>query len=151
MNFLGGLELVDSVADFGSSPELDGAFDTTTATINGVTYVYVSGRNDSGVQVLSLANDGTMEPVMAVPQSSALGISSPARLETMQIGDEFFLAVTATSSNAITMFRLDDDGDGTDGHLVHVATYRNAPQTGESTEATGLLSFSAYLEVFEKG
>jgi len=44
MNILGDLEIVDSVADFATAPELDGARTIATTTINGTVYVYVARR-----------------------------------------------------------------------------------------------------------
>lgn len=54
MNILGDLEIVDSVADFVTAPELDGARTIATTTINGTVYVYVASRYDNGIQIFTL-------------------------------------------------------------------------------------------------
>lgn len=141
MNFIGTLDFVDSISDFGAL-ELSGAVDVVTQRINGTTYVYVSGKQDDGIQVLSLANDGTLTTVTSISNATGLGLDDVGSLSTVQVGDEFFLIASGSRSDALTTFRIDDDGAGTDGHLVPVETYFNYPGTGEPTDGSGLLDFS---------
>jgi len=55
----GNLEAVDQVSD-GSGTMLDGAIGVTTTVVDGATYLLVTGRDEDGVQVFSVADDGTL-------------------------------------------------------------------------------------------
>ena len=99
VNIIGDFRLIDSVQDFGTQPELDGAFDVITATINGTVYAYVSGNRDSGIQVFEVATDGTLEPVTSIETYGSAGIYYPEFMRTMVINGETFLAVTSPYSN----------------------------------------------------
>ncbi len=146
MNLIGGLTFNNSVQDFGTSPALNGAYDVVTQDINGVTFVYVAGYNDNGIQVLSMADSGLLTPETSISDTSALGLSRVALLETVQVGSEFFLISASQSDYAVDVFRIDDDGQGTDGQLIPVDTYFNNPGGVQSTEGQGLLSFPTDLE-----
>ena len=51
MNLIGDLVVGDSVVDFSTSPELDGAHAVVTAVVDGQVFVYVTGFHDDGIQV----------------------------------------------------------------------------------------------------
>lgn len=57
MNLLGDLNLVNSIQDFAASTELSGASAVAVTEINGITYLFVAGQYDAGIQVLRLVND----------------------------------------------------------------------------------------------
>jgi Ca2+-binding RTX toxin-like protein len=132
MNLIGGIDFNNSFVDF-LQAELDGATDIVSTVVNGVRYVYVTGFNDSGIQVLRMAANGTLTAV------STIGLTNPYSLEVVVVGSERFLIATSPFQSMVSTFRIDDDGVGTDGHLVPVATYRNAPTGIEPTEGQGLL------------
>lgn len=144
MNLIGKFDFVGSVPDFGTSPALAGAFDVETATINGQTFVYVSGRGDSGIQVLSIDDQGSLTPVSSINTSSAAGLSGVAELEVLQVGRDIFLAATSTS-DMLSMFRIDSDGSSTDGNLVPLDLYRNAPRAGEADAGAGVLNYPEHV------
>ena len=146
MNIIGEIQFNNEVENFVASLELDGAVDVVTQEINGTQFVYVSAENDAGIQVLSIAADGTLTTVMEVSDNASLGLSNVYRLQAIQVGSEFFLAALSTSEDSITMFRIDDDGVGTDGHLVFVETYFNSPGTGQPTDGQGLLNFAFHSD-----
>lgn len=151
MNLIGSLSFIDSIQDFGTSPELNGPQGVAVQDINGTTFVYVAGEADDGIQVLSLGDNGELTPVTSTAQASSFGLNSVSELKTVQVGDEYFLIASAFGSDAINVFRLDDDGEGTDGHLVWVDTYRNFPGTGEPTEGQGVLDYAWKLDTYQTG
>ena len=67
----GTLVNVDNVTD-DATLELDGAIRATPAVIAGTTYLFVTGRNDDGVSVFSVAADGTLTNVDNVTDGGAL-------------------------------------------------------------------------------
>jgi Ca2+-binding RTX toxin-like protein len=139
MNLIGSIGFDNSAVDFGTS-ELSGALDVASAVVNGVRYIYVSGFDDQGIQVLRMAADGTLTTVSA----TATG-NSPFSLEVVTVGTERFLLATAPNSDRITTFRIDDDGVGSDGQLVLVAVYANIPASGQPTEGQGVLDYAERL------
>jgi Ca2+-binding RTX toxin-like protein len=132
MNLIGPIDFNNSVPDFGPS-ELAGATGVVSAVVNGVRYVYVAGFSDQGIQVLRMAADGTLTTV------SSIAYPGPYGLEVVVVGSETFLIAAAPNQGEIATFRIDDDGVGTDGHLVPVARYDYAPGTGQPTEGQGLV------------
>ncbi len=121
-NILGSLEVVDSINDFAASIELYGAYGVAYAEVNGTTFVYVSGFNDDGIQVLSMAGDGTLSVVTSVPYTAANGLDGPADLEVVTVGGVQYLLVANRNSDSITSLEIDADGTATDGYLTHVDT-----------------------------
>ncbi|MFD3189073.1 beta-propeller fold lactonase family protein [Sedimentitalea sp. HM32M-2] len=151
MDVIGTFQFVDSVAQHATAPELSGATYVKTIQVNGVTYVYVAGESAHGIQVLKIAANGTLTPVMSIANSTAVELHSVVGLDVVKVGNEYFLAALAYGGSAISMFRIDDDGVGTDGHLIHLDSYRNFPGTGEPTAAQGLVSNPTSIDSVKVG
>lgn len=151
MDVIGTFKFVDSVAQHATAPELTGATYVKTIQVNGVTYVYVAGDSARGIQVLKIAANGTLTPVMSIADSTAVELNGVVGLDVVKVGNEFFLAALAYGGSAISMFRIDDDGVGTDGHLIHLDSYRDFPGTGEPTAAQGLVSNPTSIDSVKVG
>lgn len=117
MNIIGALSISDSVVDFTTSPELYGARYVTSAVINGTTYVYVAGSNDDGIQILSLAEDGTMTAEGYVQNGGSNLLDLPNEMSVVTVGAKQFLVVTGFYSDAITVFEISRSPD-TEGQLL---------------------------------
>lgn len=151
MDLVGPLNFVDSIVNHATAPQLNGATYVKTYKINGTTYVFAASENSSGIQVLKLAANGNLTPVAAVGDSSTVELSGINALDIVKVGNEYFLGAIAYNGSAITMFRIDDDGVGTDGHLVHVETYRNFPSSGEPNVAQGLVQNPSAIDGVKVG
>ncbi len=56
--------------------KLDGADAVTTAEVDGTTYLFVGGfRNDNGVSVFSVANDGMLSNTVNISDNNTLNLS----------------------------------------------------------------------------
>lgn len=151
MDLVGPFKFVDSIENHATTPQLNGVTYVKTYKINGTTYIFAAGNHSSGIQVLKLSANGSMTPVMSVGDSSSAELSGAVALDIVKVGNEYFLGAIAYNGSAITMFRIDDDGVGTDGHLVHVDTYRNFPATGQSNVAQGLVQNPTAIDGVEVG
>ncbi|MFK7753695.1 MAG: hypothetical protein AB8B51_14225, partial [Sedimentitalea sp.] len=81
MNIVGSTEITDSVVDFNTSPELDGAAGVKTVNIDGTTYVYVTGRNDNGIQIFTMDSDGMLDPIGSFADSTSTFMDGPTYLD----------------------------------------------------------------------
>lgn len=149
MNLLGGLNFVDSIQDFASNPSLNGATDIAFHSIGSRNFVYVSGFNDNGIQVLEIAADGTLSPVSSFFDTTPFGLRGPVELETVTVNGNTYLIVLGRSDQAIVSLRIDPDGEGTVGDLSHVESYFNFPGTGQPTDVAGLLSSPGFIDAVE--
>jgi 6-phosphogluconolactonase (cycloisomerase 2 family) len=112
----GTLANVGNVGD-DATLELDGAVGATTAVVGGVTYLFVSGGEDDGVSVFSVAADGSLTNVDNVADDATLGLDGAGFMSTAVIGGVTYLFVGAFSDDAVTVFRI-----GADGTLTHDST-----------------------------
>ncbi|MGD9864485.1 MAG: beta-propeller fold lactonase family protein, partial [Pseudodonghicola sp.] len=110
MNLIGDLTLVSSVEDFVTSPELNGASGVAVAEIGGTVFVYVSGRDDDGIQILRLDGDGALTPVGSVADSTTLNLESPRYIDTVTVGGNTFLLVPSGGDDALSVFRIVKSG-----------------------------------------
>jgi len=139
MNVIGTFNFVDSVVNHATAPALNGATYVKTIEVNGVTYVYTAGNTGGGIQVLRIAANGKLKPVMSVLDSATVELSGIVGLDVVKVGSEYFLGAIAYNGSAISMFRIDDDGAGTDGHLIHLDNYKHFPAPGDPDDAQGVM------------
>jgi 6-phosphogluconolactonase (cycloisomerase 2 family) len=116
----GTLTNVDIVPD-DATLELDGAVGVTTAVVGDVTYLFVSGGEDDGVSVFSVAGDGTLTNVDNVTDDATLGLDGAGFMTTAVLGGTTYLLVGAFSDDAVTVFRV-----AADGTLLHEDTIRDS-------------------------
>lgn len=136
MNLMGQLTFLDSIQDFATSSELDGATNVATTEINGIVYFFVASQNDYGVQVLRMEGN-LMVPVFTITDSNALGLAGAYDLEVVTVGAEKFLVVTAPGENSMSSFRIDQDNIGTDGHLTPAFVVADNENSGTATYLQG--------------
>ena len=118
----GELTAVDSVDDSEDSRlKLNKAIAVTTAVVGGTTYLFVTGLNDHGVTVFSVADGtdafmddngttldgGTLTAIASVDNSDELKLDKATGLTTTVIGDTTYLFVTGRAEDdAINVFRV---------------------------------------------
>ena len=89
---------------------LRGALAVETITVGGRTFVYVTGTNESRLQVLELFADGTFEPVEALGNVAPIELGFPEGLATATVGGVNYLYVSARSDSAVNVFSVGADG-----------------------------------------
>ncbi len=118
---------------------MDGANAITSTEINGEIYFFVASFRDSGVQVLRLENDGFV-PVFSITDAAELGLYGAIDLAVADVAGEKYLYVVGNYDNALTSFRIDIDGVGTDGNLVLLETVRDGNLGGQVLNLAGARS-----------
>lgn len=131
-NFVGGIEILDSVADFATLPELSGAREVTTTVINGLTYIFVVSEYDDGIQVMRVEND-QLVPVFSITDSASTGLDGAVDVGIVTTGGNTYLVVVGYGDDALSTFRIDTSNTGTDGHLTPVATLYDNSNSGTVT------------------
>ena len=139
MNILGNLEVVDSISDFTTAPELDGARSVTTATINGTVFVYVASERDDGIQVLTLDGDGQLTPVTSITDTVNTALNGALDLEVVEKAGRKFLVVTGFHDDGVSIFEIDQAGADL-GHL----TLRDTIYNGSTLTLDGASSVKVH-------
>ena len=105
----GTLTNVDNVTD-DATLELDGASGVTTAVVGGTTYLFVTGLNDDGVSVFSVAADGTLTNVDNVTDDATLELDGAFGVTTAVVGGTTYLFVTGAIDDGVSVFSVAADG-----------------------------------------
>ena len=103
----GALNNVTNVSD-DSRLLLDGAQSVTTAEVGGMTYLFVTGGNDDGVSVFSVANNGDLNNVTNVSDDSRLLLDGAQSVTTAEVGGMTYLFVASRDDDGVSVFRVDD-------------------------------------------
>lgn len=143
MNIVGDITFVDEIIDGFDAPELNGATRIEHVNIAGVDYLYVSGSADDGLQVLELGADGQITAVQEVPYTASNLLDRPEDLEIVTFGGESYLIVANFDDDALSVFRIDNDNNGTNGHLQLTDTISNADLTGYAGILDGVLALDS--------
>jgi 6-phosphogluconolactonase (cycloisomerase 2 family)/quercetin dioxygenase-like cupin family protein len=105
----GTLTNVDNVTD-DSRLEIDGAFDATTAVVGGTTYLFVTGLDDDGVSVFSVAADGSLADVDNVTDGGARQLDQAREAATAVVDGTTYLFVAGFRDSGVSVFSVAADG-----------------------------------------
>jgi 6-phosphogluconolactonase (cycloisomerase 2 family) len=112
----GTLSNVHNVTD-DATLELDRASSAATAVIGGTTYLFVSGSQDDGVSVFSVANNGSLTNVANVSDDTTLQLDGASAVSTALIGEQAYLFVTGFFDNGVSAFSI-----AANGAIAHVGS-----------------------------
>ena len=101
---------VDDASD--TNLKLDGAFGAASAEVGGNNYLFVAGKDDDGISVFSVANDGTLTNVDNVSDAdnTANELLGARALATADVGGVTYLFAAAREDNGISVFSVDANG-----------------------------------------
>src|SRR5262249_4744052 len=102
--------------------ELDGASYVTTATVGGITYVFVAGKADNGISVFALNADGTLTNVFNVADNATMTLGGAFALTTAVVGGTTYLFSSSVGDYGISVFSV-----ASDGSLTNVANVPDSP------------------------
>jgi VCBS repeat-containing protein len=103
----GRLEFASSVRDT-AVLEIDGAVDVASIAIAGVTYVYVAGVLDNGINVFTLSASGVLTSIQSIPQDSTTPLTNAISVKPFTVDLVPYLAVGR--QGGIGIFRINADG-----------------------------------------
>jgi 6-phosphogluconolactonase (cycloisomerase 2 family) len=125
--------------------ELDGAVAVTTAVVGGTTYLFVTGRDDDGVSVFSVADDGTLANVDNVSDDATLELAGPGSVTTAVVGGTTYLFVTGIDDSGVSVFSVADDG--TLANADNVSDDATLELNGARDVTTAVVGGTTYLFV----
>src|SRR5262245_41838611 len=103
--------------------ELDGASYATTAVVGGTTYLFVTGKDDDGISVFSVAADGALTNVFNVTDNNTtFKLDGALGLATAEVGGTTYLYVGGSVDYGLTAFSV-----AADGSLTYVGTTADDP------------------------
>jgi 6-phosphogluconolactonase (cycloisomerase 2 family) len=118
----GHLSHVAAYAD-GGALELFGAYGLATAVVDGTPYLFVTGADDDGVSVFSVASDGALTNVFNVTDTAGMRLDGAVSVDTLEIGGATYLLV-AGNENGFSVFSV-----ASDGALTHVQSVADTDET----------------------
>ena len=140
----GTLANVTNVTD-DSSLELDNAQSVTTAEVDGTTYLFVAGFNDSGVSVFNVANDGMLSSRVNVTDAGDLELNGAASVTTAVVSDTTYLFVAGFTDDGVSVFRVGDTGAL--ANVTNVTDDGSLELNGSASVTTAVVSDTTYLFV----
>src|SRR2546423_977752 len=98
-----------NVSDAGAL-ELDGAIRLATEQIGSTTYLFVTGHQDNGVSVFSVAANGALTNVANVTDDATLKLDAADRLTTALSGGTTYLFVAGENDDGVSVFSVAANG-----------------------------------------
>ncbi|MGH6735213.1 MAG: hypothetical protein ACRECX_03930 [Methyloceanibacter sp.] len=130
----GSLTNVDNVVG-DATLTLDSTQDLATATVDGVTFLFVAGGLESVVSVFRVDNDGTLTNVDNVNDDATLNLRFPFSVATAEAGGATYLFAAALLDNGVSVFRVESDGSLTNVDNVNDDATLNLAGAVEVTTA----------------
>ncbi len=138
----GTLTNVDNVNDAGAL-ELDGALGIASATVNGTSFIFVSGIDDDGISVFSVASDGKLTNVDNVVDTAGLLLDGVRGLDTVAINGVTYLFAAGTLDNGVSVFAVGNSGKLT--HLYNIVDDANTLLDGARVPMVADISGTDHL------
>ena len=138
------IQNITNVTD-GGSLELRGARGVTTAEVGSTTYLFVAGRDDNGVSVFSVGDDGGLSNVTNVSDNSSLELGGAWQVTTAEVGSTTYLFVAGIDDNGISVFSVGDDGGLS--NVTNVSDNSSLELDGARSIMTADVSGTTYLFV----
>ena len=124
----------DAFLDDDPGNALDGAENIATVVIDGTTYALVTGKNDDGVQIISISQSGSMSPVAAFFNGTSAGgktydaLDTPNDIATAVINDDTYALIASISSDGVQIVNIT-----TPSAPEPVASFRDGDPVGDKT------------------
>jgi VCBS repeat-containing protein len=90
--------------------KLDGATGLSTAMVDGNTYLFVAGVQDSGVSVFRVGTDGSLTNTGNVSDDATMFLSGVTDTATAKVGTSTYLFTAGTADDGISVFRVAGNG-----------------------------------------
>ena len=142
----GSLTNIDNITD-NAELNLDGANSVATAQIGSATYLFVSARDDDGVSIFQVANNGSLTNIANIADNGDLQLDGAFSVTTAQIGSDTYLFVAGFNDNGVSVFRIDNDAltdsSSASGNLNSAVSHALNIRRGRSYAGNIASSFSS--------
>ena len=103
---------LDEAADISdtAATALNGAYATTSLTTATDTFVFVGGRDDSGLSVFELGTDGSLTHTDTVFNTTGLELAGLFSMATATVGGTHYLIASGEASDGLSVFSVSDTG-----------------------------------------
>ncbi len=101
---------VDDIVDDHEDDEelqLNGASGLATAVVSGIPYLFVAGRDDDGISVFSIANNGSLTSVYNIADEE---LDQVTTLDAISISQRTYLFAAVEAETNISVFSIGDNG-----------------------------------------
>ncbi|BDA83914.1 hypothetical protein Sa4125_14560 [Aureimonas sp. SA4125] len=141
----GQLTFVQTIGDTNSTA-LDGAANFASVSINGTSYLYVSGAEDSGISVFQVGSDGTLSLKQSVFDDATLEISgTEGRMSIATVGGNSYLVATGFDDYGISTFRINSNGSITPTDSVDDSSSSLNELYGAYSTATAVVGGNTFV------
>jgi 6-phosphogluconolactonase (cycloisomerase 2 family) len=129
--------------------QLDQPTDLATAVVGGNRFVFAAGSDDDGIEVLQVANDGTLTHVDSVndAESTALQLDEVQNVATATIGATTFLFAAGLLDDGISVFSVAANGVLTNVDNIDDSEDPDLLLNGPSALATAVVGAKTFLFV----
>src|SRR5437763_1139589 len=131
-----------NVSDAGAL-ELDGAIRLATEQIGSTTYLFVTGHQDNGVSVFSVAANGALTNVANVTDDGTLKLAAAVGVTTALSGGNTYLFVAGNTDSGVSVFSVAANGALT--NVANIADTATLELAGTGGIATATVSNTAYV------
>ncbi len=98
---------VDNISDNGTLA-LNGSVFLSTAVLSGITYLFVSGLQNDGISIFSVATDGSLINVASIFDNETLKLDGARSVSTAVISGATYLFVAGLVDSGVSVFRIVD-------------------------------------------
>src|SRR2546423_698144 len=133
-----------NVSDAGAL-ELDGAIRLTTEQIGSTTYLFVTGHQDNGVSVFSVAANGALTNVANVTDDGTLKLAAAVGVTTALSGGNTYLFVAGETDSGVSVFSVAANGALT--NVANVSDNGTLNLAGAQEATTAIVGGNTYLFV----
>ncbi len=128
---------------------LDKPTASTTVTVNGTTYLYITGGKDNAITIFKLLANGSFSYVDVINDtesgSNQLGLEGASDIVSAVIGGTTYLFVTGETDDAINSFSI--NSDGTLQHIETIEDTHTSKLNNPVSIVTTVVSNATYLHV----
>ena len=135
---------VTNVSD-NANLKLDNASSVTTATVGSTNYLFVTGRDDNGLSVFSVANNGMLTSITNVSDNANLELEGAFSVTIATVGSTTYLFVAGIYDNGVSVFSVGSDGMITS--VTNVSDNTNLELIRASSVTTATVGSTTYLFV----
>lgn len=99
---------LNGVFNLSDTPELalNTPYGVVTTVVDGTTFLMVAGRDDDGVSIFKVENNGSLTPAATIFDDLTANLDGPRSIDTVEIDGTTFMVVTGRDDHGVTTYSL---------------------------------------------